>query len=107
MSQPPFNSQPPASFHPAFDREVYQVVFSVCIFDFIALPVLKFSKVEGQGFKVDSARLAAHSEFIHDMLFQNGGHIGLVREGSVEHPIIVEGCSKETFANFLGWLNHK
>jgi hypothetical protein len=41
------------------------------------------------------------------MLFDTSGHLGLTKEGSVDYPIIVQGCTAEAFANFLGWLNHK
>jgi len=41
------------------------------------------------------------------MLFDNSGNLGLALEGSVDHPIIVQGCTAEAFAHFLGWLNHK
>ena len=40
------------------------------------------------------------------MLYDNNAMLGLKREGTVEFLIIVEGCTAETFANFLGWLNH-
>lgn len=40
------------------------------------------------------------------MLYDDNGILGLKKEGTVEFPIIVEGCTAETFANFLGWLNH-
>jgi hypothetical protein len=64
-------------------------------------------KVQGQGFMVDAARLTAHSKFLREMLFDMDGPIGLTTEGSIDHPIVVQGCTVETFANFLGWLNHK
>lgn len=41
------------------------------------------------------------------MLFDDSGNLGLIKEGTVEYPIIVQGCAAETFANFLGWLNHQ
>jgi hypothetical protein len=41
------------------------------------------------------------------MLFDNNGHLGVEKEGTLDKPIIVEGCTADTFANFLGWLNHK
>ena len=41
------------------------------------------------------------------MIFNNDGHIGISREGTVSNPIIVEGCTSVAFANFLGSLNHK
>ena len=41
------------------------------------------------------------------MLFDGSGNLGLNEEGSVNHPIILQGCTAEAFANFLGWLNHK
>jgi len=41
------------------------------------------------------------------MLFDGDGILGTAREGTVENPIIVQGCTAERFANFLGWLNHK
>lgn len=41
------------------------------------------------------------------MLFDDSGNLGLTDEGSIDHPILVSGCSADTFANFLGWLNHK
>jgi len=63
--------------------------------------------VEGQGFKVDAARLSHHSKFLRDMFFDDNGKLGLMKEGTVEYPIVVQGCTAETFANFLGWLNHK
>jgi hypothetical protein len=51
--------------------------------------------------------LSQHSKFIRDMLFDDSGNLGLIKEGTVEYPIIVQGCTAETFANFLGWLNHQ
>lgn len=69
--------------------------------------MLRLPKVEGQGFKVDAARLASHSPFLDKMLFDGSGNLGLTREGSVDNPIILHGCTAEAFANFLGWLNHK
>jgi len=68
--------------------------------------MLRLPKVEGQGFKVDAARLAQLSEIIDGMLYDDNGKLGLKKEGTLEFPIIVEGCTAETFANFLGWLNH-
>jgi hypothetical protein len=41
------------------------------------------------------------------MLFDSEGHLGKSKEGTLENPIIVEGCTSNAFANFLGWLNHK
>ena len=41
------------------------------------------------------------------MLFDDSGNLGLTKEGTIEYPIIVQGCAAETFANFLGWLNHQ
>ena len=35
------------------------------------------------------------------------GNLGLTKECILEYPIIVQGCAAETFANFLGWLNHQ
>jgi hypothetical protein len=29
------------------------------------------------------------------------------KEGTVDNPITVQGCTAVAFANFLGWLNHK
>ncbi|KAF8816665.1 hypothetical protein BYT27DRAFT_7220536 [Phlegmacium glaucopus] len=77
----PSISQRPQSFHPDFDREVYAVV-------------------EGQGPKVDATR------FLHDMLFDGDGILGTTTEGTINNPIIVQGCTVKIFANFLGWLNH-
>ncbi|KDR72044.1 hypothetical protein GALMADRAFT_143385 [Galerina marginata CBS 339.88] len=82
---PPSQTQ----FHPDFNKEVVSVVFSV----------------EGEGFRIDSTRLTMHSEFLYNML-HNDLDIGISREGTVEKPIVVQGCSKETFANFMLWLNH-
>ncbi|KIM38493.1 hypothetical protein M413DRAFT_30043 [Hebeloma cylindrosporum] len=90
MATAPSSSQQPQSFHPDYDQEVFMIVFSV----------------EGQGFKVDAARLTHHSQFLRDMLCDGSGNLGLTKEGSLEYPIVVHGCSRETFANFLGWLNH-
>ena len=67
--------------------------------------ILSLFKVEGQGFKVDAARLTAHSSFLWEMLFDSNGLLGISKEGTVDNPIIVQGCTVETFANFLGWLN--
>jgi hypothetical protein len=67
----------------------------------------EYSKVDGTGFKVDAARLALHSKFLRDMLFDSDGHLGLMQEGTVDNPIVIHGCTVETFANFLGWLNHE
>jgi hypothetical protein len=50
--------------------------------------------------------LAQLSEVFEGMLYDDNGKLGL-KEGTVEFPIIVEGCATETFANFLGWLNHQ
>jgi hypothetical protein len=69
--------------------------------------LLRLLKVEGQGFKVDAARLAQLSEVIDGMLYVDDGKLGLKKEGTEDFPIIVEGCTAETFANFLGWLNHQ
>ena len=69
--------------------------------------MLRLPKVEGQGFKIDAAQLAQHSKFIHKMLFEDSGKLGLKKEGTVEYSIIVQGCTAKTFANFLGWLNHQ
>ena len=69
--------------------------------------MLRLPKVEGQGFKVDAARLAQHSKFIHKMLFEDSGKLGLKKEGTVKYPIIVQGCTAKTFANFLRWLKHQ
>ena len=70
-----------------------------------------FLKVEGQGFKVDASRLTTHSDFLRKMLFDSEGHLGILmdgmKEGSVDNPIVVHGCTAKMFANFLGWLNHK
>ena len=70
-----------------------------------------FLKVEGQGFKVDASRLTTHSEFLRKMLFDSKGHLGIsmdgMKEGTVDNPIVVQGCTAGMFANFLGWLNHK
>ena len=70
-----------------------------------------FLKVEGQGFKVDASRLTTHSEFLRKMLFDSEGHLGVsmngMEEGTVDNPIVVQGCTAGMFANFLGWLNHK
>jgi hypothetical protein len=41
------------------------------------------------------------------MLFDDSGNLGLTKEGTLEYPIVVQGCTGETFANFLGWLNHQ
>ena len=62
--------------------------------------------MEGEGFKIDSTRLTMHSEFLYNML-HNDLDIGTSQEGTVNNPIVVLGCSKETFANFMLWLNHK
>ena len=110
MAEIPSNSQRPQSFHPEFDREVYMIVFSVGVFIFLSrLLTLKLltGKVGGQGFKVDAARLTSHSAFLREMLFESNGFLGKSLEGSVDNPTIVEGCTVEAFANFLGWLNHK
>jgi hypothetical protein len=68
-------------------------------------------QVEGQGFKVDASRLTAHSDFLRKMLFDGDGCLGIskegVKEGTVDNPIVVLGCTSGMFANFLGWLNHK
>lgn len=40
------------------------------------------------------------------MLFDSNS-LGVSNEGTVNNPIIVHGCKAQTFANFLGWLNHK
>lgn len=85
------------------------IVFSVCaiIGLSLSLMILKHHQVDGQGFKVDAARLASHSQFLDQMIFNNDGHIGGSREGTISNPIVVEGCTSTAFANFLGWLNHK
>lgn len=62
--------------------------------------------MEGEGFKIDSTRLTMHSEFLYNML-HNDLDIGASQEGTINNPIVVLGCSKETFANFMLWLNHK
>jgi hypothetical protein len=67
----------------------------------------EYSKIDGKGFKVDAARLALHSKFLRDMLFNSDGLLGLSKEGTVDNPIIIHGCTEEMFANFLGWLNHE
>ena len=102
-------SSQPQTFHPDFEREVFMIVFSVCaiIGPSLSLMILKHHQVDGQGFKVDAARLASHSQFLDQMLFNNDGHIGESREGTISNPIVVEGCTSTAFANFLGWLNHK
>ena len=41
------------------------------------------------------------------MLFNNDEHLGVSEEDTVDNPIVVLGCTVGTFANFLGWLNHK
>jgi hypothetical protein len=45
------------------------------------------------------------------MLFESEEHLGVLmdgmKEGTVDNPIVVHGCSARMFANFLGWLNHK
>jgi len=41
------------------------------------------------------------------MLFDSSGRLGVLQEGTIDNPIIVYGCTVDTFANFLGWLNHK
>jgi hypothetical protein len=64
-------------------------------------------QVEGKGFKVDASRLAKHSKFLRDMIFDNDGHLGLSKEGTMDNPIVIHGCTEEMFANFLGWLNHE
>jgi hypothetical protein len=70
--------------------------------------MLNHSKVEGQGFKFDVTRLTAHSKFLREMFFDDTGRLGLQLEGSSLHdPLVIEGCTAEAFANFLGWLNHK
>ncbi|KAF8800933.1 hypothetical protein BYT27DRAFT_7262488 [Phlegmacium glaucopus] len=101
----PSISQRPQSFHPDFDREVYAVVFSVSAISDSG-SILSLVKVEGQGFKVDATRLTAHSKFLHDMLFDGDGILGTATEGTINNPIIVQGCTVKRFANFLGWLNH-
>jgi hypothetical protein len=84
------------------------IVLSVCaIISLSCCSILRLHKVEGKGFKVDAARLARHSRFLSDMLFDESGNLGLKKEGTLDHPIVVPGCTAETFANFLGWLNHK
>jgi hypothetical protein len=50
--------------------------------------------------------LAQLSIVIDGMLYNNNGKLGLKKEGTVEFPVVVEGCTAETFANFLGWLHH-
>jgi len=59
---------------------------------------------------VDAAWLCMHSEPIRLMLYgengKKGGMIGMNGEGTVESPIIFDGCTKETFANFMVWLHH-
>ena len=69
--------------------------------------ILNIFKVEGQGFKVDATRLTAHSKFLQDMLFDSNGLLGTAAEGTVDNPIIIQGCTIERFANFLKWLNHE
>ena len=69
--------------------------------------MLNIFKVEGQGFKVDATRLTAHSKFLHKMLFDGDGLLGAATEGTVDNPIIIQGCTFERFANFLKWLNHE
>jgi hypothetical protein len=41
------------------------------------------------------------------MLFDSNGFLGTSQEGTIDNPIVVHGCTAQTFANFLGWLNHK
>ena len=40
------------------------------------------------------------------MLFDSNA-LGSSKEGTADNPLVVHGCTVETFANFLGWLNHK
>ena len=47
-----------------------------------------------------------HSKFLYNML-HNDLDIGAAQEGTVDNPIVVLGCSKKTFVNFMSWLNHK
>jgi len=78
----------------------------VCYYYSISLFDICF-KVEGKGFKVDATWLAAHSEFLCTMLFDEDGCLGNAKEGMDDFPIIIQGCTESAFANFLGWLNHK
>ena len=110
----PLLSQRPQSFHPDFDKEVYMVIFSVSAIlskGKLHQTNFFFLKVEGQGFKVDASRLTTHSDFLQKMLFDSEGHLGVsmngMEEGTVDNPIVVQGCTAGMFANFLGWLNHK
>jgi hypothetical protein len=41
------------------------------------------------------------------MLFDGDGLLGTATEGTVDNPIIIQGCTFERFANFLKWLNHE
>jgi hypothetical protein len=41
------------------------------------------------------------------MIYDSKGDLGQSKEGTLENPIIVDGCTSKAFANFLGWLNHK
>jgi hypothetical protein len=41
------------------------------------------------------------------MLFDSNGLLGSAAEGTVDNPIIIQGCTIERFANFLKWLNHE
>jgi len=100
-------------YHPDFNRDVHMVAFSVSYFKIISHAILLMlmvlsCQVDGQGFKTDSARLTLHSEFLRDMLFNAENRcLGGLREGSTENPIVVHGCTKEAFANFMLWMNHK
>lgn len=51
--------------------------------------------------------MAAHSKFLRELFFDETGKLGLTLEGTLDHPLVIEGCTAEAFANFLGWLNHK
>jgi len=106
--------QPHAStrtqFHPKYDREVFTVVFSVIFITFPMITPLIFPQVQGYGFKTDAALLCMHSEVVRDMLdarnHGSGGGFGLPAEGTIAMPLEVEGCTPETFANFMAWLHH-
>lgn len=56
--------------------------------------------------------MAQLSDVLGGMLYDGGKGggkgktLGLKKEGTVDFPIVVQGCTAETFANFLGWFNH-
>lgn len=66
------------------------------------------AKVDGEGFKLDVARLLTHSTVLQQLLGDTDGHIGQPGEGTEENPIKLDKqCTAAQLANFFGWLYHE